>query len=265
MRWQKRPRRRRQRGGWSRLESLESRTMLTAGVVSGILTVQGTSESDTIEIVSDSDSVIVRVNGSESEFRASQVDSILVESAAGDDTVRVDVLKLPSTLLGGSGNDHLTGGWGADRIDGGAGTDRINGRGGADHLSGGPGQDKLLGGGGHDRLVGGDGSDSLTGNAGNDWLEGEAGLDRLNGRAGHDRLVGGPGDDRLLGGAGRDLLDGGSGRDLLRGHGGADRLTATSSTAVRAVTSWARTSRTGLCVWSCTTSWSLGCSARVRW
>ncbi len=224
MRWQKRPRRRRQRAGWSRIESLESRTMLTAGVVSGILTVQGTSESDTIEIAADSDSVTVEVNGSESVFRASQVDSILVESAAGDDTVRVDSLNLPSTLLGGSGNDHLIGGWGADRIDGGAGDDRINGRGGADHLSGGPGHDKLLGGGGHDRIMGSDGSDSLTGNAGNDWLEGEAGPDRLNGRSGHDRLIGGPGDDRLLGGAGRDLLDGGSGRDRLRGHGGADRL-----------------------------------------
>lgn len=210
--------------GWSRLESLESRTMLTAGVVSGVLTVRGTASADLIEIAADSESVTVRINGTESLFSASQVASILVESAAGDDTVRVDALELPSTILGGSGNDRLTGGWGVDCIDGGDGSDRINGRGGSDRLYGGLGSDRLLGGGGHDRLLGGSESDSLTGNAGNDLLEGEGGHDRLNGQSGHDRLIGGPGDDRLLGGGGRDLLDGGFGRDHLKGHGGADRL-----------------------------------------
>ena len=198
--------------------------MLAADIVSGVLTVTGTSASDTIEIEEKTDGVSVRVNGWEGLFSSSQIDSILVESAAGDDVVRIDGLKLPSTIHGGPGSDRLTGGHGVDRIDGGDGDDWINGRGGADRLDGGAGRDRLLGGSGHDRLLGGSESDSLTGNAGNDLLEGEAGRDRLNGQSGHDRLIGGPGDDRLLGGSGRDLLDGGPGRDHLKGHGGIDRL-----------------------------------------
>ncbi len=198
--------------------------MLAADIVSGVLTVTGTAAADTIEIEGVADGVSVRVNGEASLFSRSQIDSILVESGAGDDVVRIDGLESPSTILGGEGNDHLTGGHGPDRIDGGEGDDRINGRGGTDRLDGGVGADRLLGGGGHDRLVGSGDPDSLTGNAGNDWLEGGEGGDRLNGQSGHDRLIGGPGDDRLLGGAGRDLLDGGLGRDHLMGHGGPDRL-----------------------------------------
>ena len=198
--------------------------MLAADIVSGVLTVTGTPSGDTIEIEGVGDAVSVRVNGHESRFSRSEIDLILVDSAAGDDKVWIEGLKLPSTILGGAGSDRLSGGQGVDWIDGGDGDDWINGRGGADRLDGGSGRDRLLGGAGHDWLVGGTEGDSLTGNAGDDLLEGGAGRDRLNGQSGHDRLIGGPGDDRLLGGAGRDLLDGGPGRDHLKGQGGPDRL-----------------------------------------
>ena len=228
MRWLKWPRRRRRRrrAGWSSIESLETRTLLSANISYGVLSIEGTSASDTVEIsYGDTDDLTVLLNEVSKSFAASRVASITVDVGAGDDVVRINGVALPVTIFGGAGDDLLVGGNGDDRIDGGAGDDRINGRAGADRLEGGAGRDRVLGGRGHDRLVGGVESDSLTGNAGNDLLDGGAGHDRLNGQSGFDRLLGGPGDDRLLGGSGRDLLDGGPGRDFLKGHGGADRLT----------------------------------------
>lgn len=227
MRWLKWPgrRRRRRRAGWSSIESLETRTLLSADISYGVLSIEGTSASDTVEISYGTDELTVLLNGDRESFAASQVASITVDVGDGDDVVRINGVALPVTIFGGAGDDFLVGGNGDDRIDGGAGDDRINGRAGADRLEGGAGRDRVLGGRGHDHLVGGVDSDSLTGNAGNDLLDGGAGRDRLNGQSGFDRLLGGPGDDRLLGGSGRDLLDGGPGRDFLKGHGGADRLT----------------------------------------
>ena len=225
LKWPGRRRRRRRRTGWSSIESLETRTLLSADISYGVLSIEGTSASDTVEIDYSTDELTVLLNGERESFEASRVASITIDVGDGDDEVWINGVALPVTIFGGAGNDRLVGGNGDDRIDGGVGDDRINGRGGADRLDGGAGRDRVLGGRGRDRLIGGVDSDSLTGNAGNDLLEGGAGRDRLNGQSGFDRLLGGPGDDRLLGGSGRDVLDGGPGRDFLKGHGGADRLT----------------------------------------
>ena len=224
MRWQPRLRRRRRRSTVGSLETLESRTLLSAEMASGVLSLTGTAGADVVELSRDGETISAVLNDETHSFAAGDIHEIRIDVADGDDVVRIGDIGYPVTIFGGAGDDSITGGKRADRIDGGAGADRINGRGGADHLTGGDGSDRILGGAGHDHLEGGEGRDALTGNAGSDVLMGGAGSDRLNGQSGHDRLLGGDGDDRLLGGSGRDSLDGGSGRDLLRGHGGSDRL-----------------------------------------
>jgi Ca2+-binding RTX toxin-like protein len=87
---------------------------------------------------------------------------------------------LPSTLLGGNGDDVM--------ID-------------AD----GPGF--LVGGRGNDQLFGGGNRDFIQGNAGNDQLFGEAGRDDLSGGLDDDTLVGGQGSDNMQGGIGIDIVD----------------------------------------------------------
>lgn len=225
MLWSPRPRRRRRRvqsiGG---IEALETRTLLAADLVAGVLSVQGSSAADVLEINQHGDTISVNIDGHLESFAAAMVESLLVDAGAGDDTVRINLGDIPTTVQGGAGNDLLVGGIGNDLLEGGPGDDRLNGRRGNDRIIGGSGNDRMLGGSGHDELRGGIADDRLTGNAGNDRMYGGADNDRLNGRSGHDLLDGGDGNDRLLGGGGRDQLDGGHGDDFLRGHGGADRL-----------------------------------------
>jgi len=155
-----------------------------------------------------------------------------IRTDEGDDLVGIrDVVLVPVTLDGGSGNDRLIGGaaddWllggpgrdlsigggGADRIDGGEGPDSIGGGHGNDQLSGGGGLDSLYGNGGDDRIQGGFGPDVLSGGMGRDLLRGEQDRDYLAGGVGDDALIGGPGPDRLRGGEGIDFAMGGPGND----------------------------------------------------
>ncbi len=130
------------------------------------------------------------------------------------------------TIVGTSGDDHLTGTRGADVIDGLAGSDVINGLQGDDTICGGYGADDLRGNAGRDRLYGGldarvdhgDGYTAITG-------------DTLRGGSGDDTLV--PGidsrtarevrPDRIL----YDTAPGGVRVDLTRGTAtgdGTDRI-----------------------------------------
>lgn len=218
------PRRRRRMQPTGGIETLETRTMLTADLASGVLSVHGSPAADVLEISQQGDTISVDINGQLEAFAAAMVESLLVEAGPGDDTVRINLSDIPTTVQGGAGNDLLTGGFGDDLLEGGLGDDRLNGRRGNDRIIGGAGNDRMLGGSGHDELRGGMAADRLTGNAGNDRMYGGEDNDRLNGGSGHDLLDGGDGDDRLLGGGGRDQMDGGNGDDFLRGQGGADRL-----------------------------------------
>jgi Ca2+-binding RTX toxin-like protein len=169
---------------------------------------------------------------------------------------------LVATIVGTSGNDHITGTSGSDVIVGLAGNDVIGGHGGADVLCGGPDSDRLFGGTGDDQLYG-QGTDTATqqvdGGLGDDVMDVGRPLSSDNRfsfrsapggvrvdlrrhearREGHDRLVfhythgvggervaviGSPYDDVIRGTADRDTLLGGPGDDLLYGRGGADTL-----------------------------------------
>ena len=91
MRWLKWPRRRRRRrAGWSSIESLETRTLLSADISYGVLSIEGTSASDSVEIEAGTDELTVLLNGERESFAASQVSSITVDVGDGDDVVRIN-------------------------------------------------------------------------------------------------------------------------------------------------------------------------------
>jgi Ca2+-binding RTX toxin-like protein len=241
-----------------RLEGLESRRVLAAGVASlseGVLSIEGTHKNDKIVVSlagEDLSQLAVKINKSTTLFNAAEVTSLVINAGNGNDRVIVaDNVLIPAQIFGGKGNDWLTGGGesdviyggaGNDKLDGGSGNDQLFGEAGHDRLRGGAGEDELWGGTGHDRLEGGLGNDLLQGEAGHDIVRGGEGDDQVFGGAGHDllygdagndwldggdandKLVGGHGDDSLKGGAGHDHLDGGSGVNLLDGDAGKNKL-----------------------------------------
>ena len=78
-------------------------------------------------------------------------DPVSVNGGDGDDQLSV-VVDLPTTLIGGNGNDNLLGGNGNDSLDGGVGNDI---------LSGGGGDDVLVIGSASETVDGGEGTDAL--------------------------------------------------------------------------------------------------------
>ena len=172
------------------IESLEARRLfaVTAGVVSNVLVVTGTSSAETItayQIDAATDQVFIDVNGTGGDlgpFAVNTFNSI--------------------SMLGGDGNDSLV-------ID-----SSVNHQYGDMYvskpaqISGEVGDDTLWGGEQGDTLSGGDGNDELHGGFGSDTLYGDSGGDTLYGDAGNDYLYGGIDEDDLHGGADGDTLDG---------------------------------------------------------
>jgi Ca2+-binding RTX toxin-like protein len=81
-------------------------------------------------------------------------------------------------------------------------------------LIGGAGNDTLIGGNGNDSLSGGAGHDAVAGAIGDDIIDGDGNADTLNAGAGKDVLRGGNGDDRIVSDA-DDTLFGGNGFDCF--------------------------------------------------
>ena len=152
-----------------------------------VLFVQGTDNSDKIEISERDGLVRVAVNN---EIHAySGVTAIHVDALAADDYVHLVGLTVATLVNGGAGNDRIDGGCVSVApldLRGDTGNDELHGGAAADHLDGGSGDDKLYGGAGNDVLIGG---------SGNDIVKGEAGDDTIVLGSGQDTLDGGPGDD----------------------------------------------------------------------
>jgi Ca2+-binding RTX toxin-like protein len=108
-------------------------------------------------------------------FERKKLARIAVDARAGDDLVRIDESNgaftdsIPTTLIGGDGNDNLAGGSGAERLLGGAGNDSIDGNGGTDLAALGAGDDTFVWdpGDGSDTVEGQDGSDTMVFNGAN--------------------------------------------------------------------------------------------------
>ncbi|MEN9664488.1 MAG: Hemolysin, plasmid [Planctomycetota bacterium] len=212
-------------------ESLEGRIVLTAGIsldaTTGILRIMGSETADVSVVRNDGFNVVATMSNASGtttrSYKSSEVKSMNFTGYAGDDTFTNNTA-IPSTALGGAGNDSLRGGSGKDTLMGGDGNDKLQGNKGDDILQGAAGNDTEIGGAGIDTLFGGLGDDSLDGGLGDDSVNGGDGADSLSGSAGDDTLNGGKGDDWLDGGAGNDTGSGDDGNDVEYGGGGNDSL-----------------------------------------
>lgn len=190
---------------------------------------------------------------STNSVRFSNVESLVVTTGSGDDSIRTffrpdsnsDTIVSGNDFISlGAGNDRGVGGGGDDTLYGGDGNDVLDGDGsifgkfGASRTIGDrsfTGNDTLFGEGGDDLLQGGAGDDILDGGIGNDTLLGDGvvlsytdrsnnggggtlnQVDRFGGNdSGNDTLRGGDGDDILEGRLGNDTVFGDAGNDLAR-------------------------------------------------
>jgi len=190
---------------------------------------------------------------STNSVRFTNVESLVVTTGSGDDSIRTffrpdsnsDTIVSGNDFISlGAGNDRGVGGGGDDTLYGGDGNDVLDGDGsifgkfGASRTVGDrsfTGNDTLFGEGGDDLLQGGAGDDILDGGIGNDTLLGDGvvlsytdrsnnggggtlnQVDRFGGNdSGNDTLRGGDGDDILEGRLGNDIIFGDAGNDLAR-------------------------------------------------
>jgi Ca2+-binding RTX toxin-like protein len=186
--------------------SVPAHAATSATFSAGVLTVNGDSLDNTIEISRNAAGTILVNGGAVAVLggtpTVANTAQIRVNGLGGGDVIRLNQASgaLPRAVLsGGPGNDTLIGG---------AGNDQLSGQGG---------NDTLLGVGGFDLLFGGSENDTLTG--------GDAD-DQAFGQSGDDRMIWNPGDDT-------DLNEGGVDTDTVEvnGGGGAEQFTTTANGA----------------------------------
>jgi Ca2+-binding RTX toxin-like protein len=150
----------------------------------GVVSVSGTSGSDTIEIsrIGKGTQSVMHImrNGVLQTLYAPDVGKVSVDAGSGDDTVIAGAGAPRMYVYGNKGNDVIKGGIGDDTLVGGTGTNHIEGRDGNDSIVGSNGPDALLGGRGNDTLLGGPGNDTLDGGSGIDVLNGGDGTNVLS-------------------------------------------------------------------------------------
>jgi len=102
------------------MEALESRQLLSASPIqlnaaTGRLTVTGTNKSDHISVSVKGNHLVAKMDSHTKSFKAASVQSVVVNSLAGNDTVTIaPAVTVPATVTGGTGNDTFTagaGGW----------------------------------------------------------------------------------------------------------------------------------------------------------
>ena len=111
----------------------------------------------------------------EVECSKSGISALRVDIGERNDTAKVEV-SLPSTILGGPGNDTLDGTGDKDVINGEDGNDSITAEGGEDTITGGAGDDSIDAGDGADVLHGGAGTDTLKAGEGDDDIRSRDGV-----------------------------------------------------------------------------------------
>ncbi len=185
--------------------------------------VEGTFESDVIDVNYDGDPNGDFVDNDDALLPGQVGDDDIIVAKTGDDTV---IAGLGDDLVAaGDGNDIVDSSFGEDTLLGGDGNDYLDGREDDDELHGGDGDDTLFGGDGNDVALGGEGNDFIATGSGDDTLEGGEGNDFADAFTGNDELSGGEGNDTLLGNDGDDTVSGGSGDDAVIGGAGDDDLT----------------------------------------
>lgn len=138
----------------------------------GLLSVGGTANAETIQVVRSSPGMVrvsISSTGETRQFKESSINEIQVRGGAGADLIAVGgAMTIKTDLRGGRGNDTFLGGGGDDTVHGSLGNDWIRGRNGNDDLLGEDGNDDIRGGTGDDSLDGGRGRDDCNGGSGTD-------------------------------------------------------------------------------------------------
>lgn len=112
-----------------------------------------------------------------------------VNGGSGDDSIEGNLFYYGDTLMGNTGDDHISGLVGYDDIVGGRGDDHLRGGLDPDRMWGGPGRDVVHGQRGADGLDGGKGRDVLRGGSGNDTIDSRDGVkDFVDGGGGNDMV-----------------------------------------------------------------------------
>src|SRR2546422_11314175 len=92
------------------VENLESRTLLSATLSDGTLTITGTDAADAIRVqpARSLERIRVRVNEDIYKFNFAEVQRISIDALGGDDDIDVlsirKTMDMPVTVLGGAGN-----------------------------------------------------------------------------------------------------------------------------------------------------------------
>ncbi len=222
------------------IEDLEKRIVLSHMLVGGVLTVTGTNGNDNISLNLSGNQVKLSDDGHISIIPLASITSIQIDAGNGNDKIiSDDAIKVPTTLMGGPGNDSLRAGGGDDFLSGAGGNDTMDGGLGADTMFGGSGTDTVtyasrtadltitIDDNGNDGEAGerddvGSGVENVIGGSGNDSIVGSAG---------NNSITGGDGNDTIFGAAGNDTIDGGLGADSMSGGPGLDTITYASRTA----------------------------------
>jgi hypothetical protein len=152
-----------------------------ANVQHGLLKVRGTRASDAIALrLKAGEPGTIQVDfgddgSADFSFARNRIATIAIDARAGDDRVRIDDSNgaftdaIPTTIVGGDGNDTVAGGRGNELLVGGTGDDSFDGNGGNDLAQLGAGDDTFVWdpGDGSDTIEGQDGTDTMRFNGAN--------------------------------------------------------------------------------------------------
>lgn len=128
-------------------QPLESRQLLAASLVGGVLTVDGTEGADLIGLDPRTTTQLrVEIGTRKQFFDLRQITKIVVNGLGGNDRIEVNArnpIAIGVEIHGGAGNDYIKGSTSADLLYGEAGDDFIEGKGGNDFIDGGTGNDRV--------------------------------------------------------------------------------------------------------------------------
>lgn len=226
------------------MEGLETRRLLSASVVGGVLRAvgdAGVSNNIRVELNDAGTQYEVTINGTKTSFDVQGIRRIIVHGAELADQLQIDdSVNVRQNIFGYEGNDTITGGSAKDelavkfnsrrgvrgwtRLWGMGGNDVIVAKGGRNFIDGGTGNDSITGSDGRDLIAGFSGNDTINAQGGNDIVHGGSGNDLIDLEDGNDLCLAGDGNDNVLGGSGNDRIFGQAGDDTLNGQDGDDSL-----------------------------------------
>ena len=207
----------------------------------GTLRITGTDGRDRIVVSRQGSKLRVRTkfageNWVTTEFKYSEVTSIVVEACGGNDQVQIHRrVEQETTIAGGPGNDNIRTGNGAATVDGGPDDDFIwtgNGNDTVTDLEGrniirtGSGDNTVTTGKGNDLILTGEGDDTITDGGGVNAIYAGNGNNVIDTGNGRDFVITGKGNDSIKTGGGNDIVFAGGGDDDVYAGDGADRVYA---------------------------------------